>query len=131
MACSALRQAPLPARGRASETTSHPSASEISSGLQCGKLNSQKQFLHADYSLKEKGTTTLISSLAKKNEEKYFMPKNVFCRQHLGFIQLFLHTKHFGLVSPLNLFLKQQERSSHTLYLRPPVHSFTNSELSG
>ena len=60
--------------------------------------------------------------IGQRRKETVSHAKNVLCHQHLGIIQLFLHTKPLGLraVSPPNLSVKQRERSSHTLCLTSP-----------
>lgn len=76
---------------------------------------------------------TLIFSLAKKKKEKIFHAKKFLLLSTFRiYIALPAHkTFWISAVSPLNLLLRQQEGSSHTFCLRPPVHCFTNSELSG
>lgn len=57
--------------------------------------------------------------IGQRRKEIISHAKNVLCHQHLGFIQLFLHTKHLGLgaMNPLNCSVKQWEGFSHTLCL--------------
>lgn len=121
--------------------TSHISVNEISLVITMWETKFSKQFscTYRGTILWKKGNNFNFFT-GQRRKKTVFHAKNVLCCHHLGFMQLFLHTKHLGLcvIRPLNLSVLQQEGSSHTFCLihapSPPTSSlldwFRTSRIS-